>query len=163
MNAFCQSCYGEFHVAGKKESIVCPNCDLERPFFVTFPRVHSDKGNLSFIENLPFDIERIYYLYDVPAGELRGAHAHKTVRRFIIPVAGSFEVVLTTRDKQENRYRLYKPWIALYIPPMYWLQLQEFSSGSVALLLASHKYDADDYIRDWSEFLDSQISSSLSK
>ncbi len=123
---------------------------------IELDRHHSDrKGNLSVVENcgtIPFDVKRVFYLYDIPGGESRGAHAHKMCHQFLVAASGSFEVVL---DDGKNRRTvvLNRPFYGLHIPPGIWAHEQGFSSGSVCLVLASEKYDAEDYIRDYEEFL----------
>lgn len=117
---------------------------------------HSDrKGNLSVVENnitIPFDIKRAYYLYDVPGGEARGEHAHRALSQLIIAASGSFTVTLDDGDVKRT-FLLNRPYQGLYVVPGIWRTLDDFSSGSVCLVLASHPYDADDYIRDYSQFL----------
>ncbi|MDE7125576.1 MAG: FdtA/QdtA family cupin domain-containing protein [Muribaculaceae bacterium] len=119
-------------------------------------RHHSDrKGNLSVVsggESVPFDIKRVYYIYDVPGGESRGSHAHKNLHQLIIAVSGSFTV--TVGDGEVRRsFRLDRPYMALHIVPGIWRTLDEFSSGAVCMVLASDIYDPDDYIRDYNEYL----------
>ena len=117
---------------------------------------HSDrKGNLTVVGNgidVPFDVKRVFYLYDIPGGESRGAHAHRTCHQFLVSVSGSFEVAL---DDGHNKRTvvLNRPFYGLHIPPDIWAAEQGFSSGSVCLVLASEKYDEADYIRDYEEFL----------
>lgn len=117
---------------------------------------HSDrKGNISVVENfetLPFDVKRVYYLYDVPGGESRGAHAHKSLKQLIIAASGSFTVTLDD-GKIKRSFTLNRPYQGLLVVPGIWRELDDFSSGSVCLVLASEYYNADDYIRDYSEFL----------
>ena len=117
---------------------------------------HSNrKGNLSVVENgitVPFDIKRAYYLYDVPGGEARGEHAHKALSQLIIAASGSFSITLDD-GKVRRTFFLNHPYQALYVVPGIWRILDDFSSGSVCLVLASHTYDPDDYIRDYQEFL----------
>lgn len=127
----------------------------ERPRLVSLPRVSNPKGNLTFIEatrHVPFEIKRVYYLYDVPGGEARGGHSHKTLRQFIIAASGSFNVVLDDGRAREEFF-LNRSYTGLYVPPMYWRELENFSSGSVCLVLASAFYDESDYYRDYDEFL----------
>lgn len=117
---------------------------------------HSDrKGNLSVVENgvtLPFDVKRVYYLYDVPGGESRGAHAHYKLEQLIIAVSGSFTVTLD--DGQEKKtFFLNRPYQGLHIKPGIWRDLDDFSSGAVCLVLASEAYRKEDYIRDYKDFL----------
>ncbi len=117
---------------------------------------HSDrKGNLSVVENnknVPFDVKRVYYLYDVPSGESRGGHAHKALHQLIVAVSGSFSVTLDDGNNKKTIV-LNRPYQGLYVVPGIWRTLDDFSSGSVCLVLASEKYKEADYIRDYDEFL----------
>jgi len=123
---------------------------------VELDKHHSDrKGNISVVENfetVPFDVKRVYYLYDVPGGESRGAHAHKNLRQMIIAASGSFTVTLDDGNVKRS-FTLNRPYQGLLVVPGIWRELDDFSSGSVCLVLASEKYDAEDYIRDYEEFL----------
>jgi hypothetical protein len=113
------------------------------------------KGNISVIENgvtIPFDVKRTYYLYDVPGGESRGGHAHKELEQLIVAVSGSFNVKLNDGNVIRT-FTLNRPYHGLLIVPGIWRELDDFSSGSVCLVLASHKYDELDYIRDFQEFI----------
>ena len=118
---------------------------------------HSDrKGNISVVENgrdVPFNVKRTYYLYDVPGGESRGGHAHKELRQLIIAASGSFTVTLDDGHVKRT-FTLNRPYQGLYVVPGIWRTLDDFSSGAVCLVLASEKYDAADYIRDYNEFLE---------
>lgn len=114
---------------------------------IDFPKISDARGNLSVIERMPFDIKRIYYLYDVHAGESRGGHAHRKLERIIVPLSGSFVAFVNG-----NKFRLHLPWQGLYIAPMEWLVLKDFSAGAVCLVVASQEYDEADYIRDKAEF-----------
>jgi hypothetical protein len=118
------------------------------------PQVHSISGNITAIENnkhIPFAVERIYYLYDIPGGKDRGAHAHKKLQQYIIAASGSFDV--TINDGANKRtVSLNHPNRALHLMPGIWRELSNFSSGAICLVLASQKYDANDYIRDFNEF-----------
>ncbi len=121
---------------------------------IYLPKVENVKGNLTFIEeneHVPFPIKRVYYLYDVPGGESRGGHAHKTLEQFIIAANGSFDVILDDGHNKES-YHMNRSYYGLYVPKMIWRELENFSSGSVCLVLASELYDEDDYIRDQSNF-----------
>lgn len=121
---------------------------------VTLPRVTSPGGNLTAIEgsvDLPFPIERVYYLYDVPGGEERGGHAHRDLRQLIVAVMGSFDLVLDDGETQQT-VRLDRAYHGLLMPPMIWRELRNFSSGGICLVLASHAYDEADYVRDYDEF-----------
>jgi len=123
---------------------------------VELEKHHSDrKGNLTIIENgftLPFDVKRVYYLYDVPGGESRGAHAHKKLEQLIVAASGSFNVTLN--DGLEKRtFTLNRPYQGLYVKPGIWRDLKDFSSGSVCMVLASEVYESEDYIRDFDDFI----------
>ena len=117
---------------------------------------HSDrKGNLTVVGNnkeVPFEVRRTYYLYDVPGGESRGAHAHRELSQLIIAASGSFSVTLDD-GKVKRTFVLNRPYQGLYVVPGIWRTLDDFSSGAVCLVLASHPYDAGDYIRDYDEFI----------
>jgi len=121
---------------------------------IDLPKIKSEKGTLTFIENpehIPFDINRIYYLYDIPEGESRGSHAHKELHQFFIAASGSFDVILDD-GKEKKRFHLNRSSHGLYVPAMIWRELDNFSSGSVCLVLASERYKENDYIRDYEEF-----------
>lgn len=122
---------------------------------ITLPKIKNRAGNITPIQNsieIPFDIKRVFYLYDVPGGESRGAHAHKQCHQFLIAASGSFEVLLN--DGQVERVvQLNKPNIGLHIPPMIWASEINFSSGAICLVLASEQYEEEDYIRNYDEFL----------
>ncbi len=117
---------------------------------------HSDrKGNLSVVENgstLPFDIKRVYYLYDIPGGSSRGAHAHKELEQLIVAASGSFTVTLDD-GKQKRSFFLNRPYQGLYVKPGIWRELEDFSSGAVCMVLANDIYKEEDYIRDYDVFL----------
>ena len=117
---------------------------------------HSDrKGNLTVVENnkeIPFEVRRTYYLYDVPGGESRGGHAHKELSQLIIAASGSFTVTLDDGEGKRT-FTLNRPYQGLYVVPGIWRTLDDFSSGAVCLVLASHGYDEADYIRDYNQFL----------
>ena len=126
------------------------NCSI-----VLLNKISNRSGNITVVENsktIPFEIKRIFYLFDIPSGESRGAHAHKECHQFLIAASGSFEVLLedgiTKRQVQLNRAN-----IGLHIPPGIWASEINFSSGSICLVFASHPYNASDYIRDYDEFL----------
>lgn len=116
---------------------------------------HHEKGNITVVENnktIPFDIKRTYYLYDVPGGEARGGHAHQKLSQLIIAASGSFTVTLDDGNVKRT-FVLNRPYQGLYIVPGIWRVLDDFSSGSVCLVLASHPYEENDYIRDYEDFL----------
>ncbi len=123
---------------------------------VELDKHHSDrKGNLTVVENsitLPFDVKRIYYLYDIPGGEGRGAHAHRELEQLIIAASGSFTVTLDD-GKSKRSFFLNRPYQGLYVKPGMWRDLVDFSSGAVAMVLASEVYKKEDYIRDYEDFL----------
>ncbi|WP_299893235.1 FdtA/QdtA family cupin domain-containing protein [uncultured Ruegeria sp.] len=122
---------------------------------IDLPRVADARGNLTFIEghnHIPFGIKRVYYLYDVPGGSDRGEHAHRNLHQFIVCMSGSFDVHLD--DGQKNkRIHLNRSYFGLYVCPMIWRYLDNFSSGAVCMVLASENYDESDYIRDREVFL----------
>ena len=122
---------------------------------INISKIHNQAGNITVIENdknTPFTVKRIYYLYDIPAGEIRGGHAHYELEQYIIAASGSFDVVL---DDGENKrvVNLNSPYLALHVVPGLWRQLNNFSSGSISLVLASEKYMEEDYIRNYEVFL----------
>jgi dTDP-4-dehydrorhamnose 3,5-epimerase-like enzyme len=121
---------------------------------IDLPRVTDPRGNLTFIEadaHVPFSIHRVYYLYDVPGGESRGGHAHRELEQLVVAASGSFDVVVDDGTNHE-RFFLNRSYYGLYIPRLVWRELDNFSSGSVCLVLASQHYDEDDYYRDYEEF-----------
>ena len=126
------------------------NCKI-----VDLPKVQDNRGNLTFIEgnsHVPFDIQRVYYLYDVPGGAERGGHAHKGLSQLIVAMSGSFDVILN--DGNEKRtFHLNRPYQGLYVCPMIWRELNNFSSGSVCMVLASNVYDEADYFREYDDYI----------
>jgi dTDP-4-dehydrorhamnose 3,5-epimerase-like enzyme len=121
---------------------------------VNIPKIEDPRGNLSVIEKevVPFEIKRVYYLYDVPAGAERGGHAHKKLQQFLVALSGSFDVILND-GKQEKTVTLNKPYEGLLITNGIWRELKNFSSGSVCLVVASDVFEEEDYIRDFEDFL----------
>jgi hypothetical protein len=122
---------------------------------IKLPKIENRSGNLTSIQNsieIPFDIKRIFYLYDIPGGKDRGAHAHLECHQFLIAGSGSFDVLLDD-GKSKKLVTLNQPYQGLHIPPGIWASEINFSSGSICLVLASHKYDEKDYIREYGEFL----------
>lgn len=118
-------------------------------------KIHNRAGNITIVEgehNLPFDIKRVYYLYDIPGGEVRGGHAHHNLYQLVVAASGAFDVLLDD-GKNKKVVTLNRPDFGLLIVPGIWRELFEFSSGAVCLVLASMKYDAEDYIRDYHEFV----------
>ena len=122
---------------------------------IQLPKILDPRGNLSFIEEnnqIPFQILRSYWIYDVPGGEIRGSHAFKQTDEFIVALSGSFDVVLHDGEK-EVRYSLNRSYYGLYVPKLVWRKIENFSTNSLALILASTDYDANDYIRNFDEFM----------
>lgn len=123
---------------------------------IELPKIQNLAGNITAIGNnegiLPFELKRVFYLYDIPGGESRGAHAHKECHQFLIAASGAFEVFLDD-GKVKRQVLLNKPYIGLHIPPGIWASEENFSSGSICLVLASHSYDEEDYLRIYDNFL----------
>jgi len=121
---------------------------------IDLSKIHRSSGNITVVENeinIPFKVKRVYYLYDVPAGEDRGGHAHYQLEQYIIAASGSFDVTLDD-GKNTKTVSLNRPHLALHIVPGLWRELDNFSSGSICMVLASNKYDEKDYIRDYNKF-----------
>lgn len=121
---------------------------------VELPKISDPRGNLTFVEggvHVPFDIARVYYLYDVPGGAERGGHAHRALEQLIVAMSGSFDVVLDD-GRQQRRFHLNRSYVGLYVCPMIWRELDNFSSGSVCMVLASNRYDESDYYRDYDQY-----------
>lgn len=121
---------------------------------IELPKIAEPRGNLTFIEggrHIPFEMKRVYYLYDVPGGSERGGHAHKQLHQLIVAMSGSFDVLLDDGHEQK-RIHLNRSYYGLYVCPMIWRELDNFSSGSVCLVLASDYYDESDYYRDYQAF-----------
>ena len=122
---------------------------------IELPKISDPRGNLTFVEGgnqIPFDIRRVYYLYDVPGGAERGGHAHKALSQLIIAMSGSFDVILD-EGGEKKRFHLNRSYQGLYVCPMMWRELDNFSSGSVCMVLASNIYEESDYYRDYNEYL----------
>lgn len=123
---------------------------------IELPHIQDGRGSLSFVESnthIPFDIARIYYLYGVPDNKVRGAHAHKQLQQLIVPISGSFDIELDDGTSKKT-FHLDRPDQGLYICPMIWRDLSNFSNDAICLVLASEKYDESDYIRDYKDFRD---------
>ena len=126
------------------------NCRL-----ITFPEISDPRGTLTCIESeehIPFDLKRVFYLYDVPPGQMRGAHAHKELHQVLICLSGSFDAIVAD-GRSEQRYHLHQPSVGLYIPPLIWDTEINFSLGTVCMVLASDHYDESDYYRDYNRYL----------
>jgi len=122
---------------------------------IHFPKIHNRAGNITPLQNnidIPFEIKRVYYLYDIPGGESRGAHGHKNLQQVIIAATGSFDVTLDDGVNKKT-VQLNRPYFGLHINPGMWRDISNFSSGAICLVLASEVYDENDYLRDYSEFL----------
>ena len=127
---------------------------LEKVRIIDLPKITDPRGNLSFFESgvhIPFEIKRTYWIYDVPGGEVRGSHAFKKSKEFIVALSGSFDVVLNDGAKEE-KFSLNRSYYGLYIPNLLWRKLENFSTNSLALVVASTNFDANDYIRDFDKF-----------
>lgn len=124
------------------------------PKIINLPKIIDKRGNLSFFEHpnqLPFEIARTYWIYDVPGGEERGGHAFREQKEFIVALSGSFDVVLND-GKKDYTYSLNRSYYGLYVPKMYWRRMENFSTNSLALIVSDKGYDDNDYIRDFDEF-----------
>lgn len=128
---------------------------LSNSRIIDLPRIHDPRGNLTFVEggnHIPFDIKRVYYLYDVPGGASRAAHGHKALHQVMIAISGSFDITLNDGHNTQT-FHMNRSYYGLYVPPMMWRDLDNFSSGAVCLVLASDFYDPDDYYHDYDSFL----------
>lgn len=136
-----------------KKSITVFDCSI-----IELPKIQNRAGNIRPVHsniNVPFNINRIFYLYDIPGGEDRGAHAHKECNQFLVAASGSFEIELDDGINKRT-VSLSRPYYGLHIPPTIWAAEKSFSSGAICLVLASHKYDEQDYIRKYQEYLRSR-------
>lgn len=122
---------------------------------IDIPKIKDRRGNLAVIEkeSIPFEIKRVYYLYDVPSGSYRGGHAHKNLKQILIALSGSFNVILKDRNGDATTISLNKPDKGLLVPQMIWREIEDFSSGAICLVVASNTYDEADYIRDFNTFM----------
>ena len=138
----------------KKIKSTINNCSI-----IELPKVHNRAGNITSLENcisIPFDIKRVYYLYDIPGGEGRGGHAHKELEQFIIAASGAFDVLIDD-GKNKKTIHIDRPYVGLHIVPGIWRELFNFSSGAVCLVLASQTYNEKDYFRDYKTFLNHKL------
>ena len=127
---------------------------LSKCKLIDLPRINDPRGNLTFVEgqrHVPFEIKRVFYLYDVPGGETRAGHALRTCEQFIVAMSGSFDVIADD-GRSRSRFQLNRSYFGLYLPPLIWRELENFSSGSVCLVLASEPYAEPGYYRDYDEF-----------
>lgn len=130
--------------------------DFSQVRYIEFPKVCDPRGNLSFIEggcHVPFSIKRVFYVYDVPGGATRGAHAHKECTEVLIPVSGSFDIHLSN-GQEERIYHMKQSNRGLLVPPGFWLSCHDYTTGAVCLVLCSDLFDEEDYIRDFEEYTD---------
>lgn len=128
---------------------------LEDCRIIELPKIHDPHGSLTFVENssqIPFEMQRVYYVYDVPGGAERGGHAHKDLHQFIVAMSGSFDITLDD-GKNKRKFHLARSYYGLYICPMIWREIDNFSSGSVLMCLASNKYSEEDYYREYDDFM----------
>lgn len=135
---------------------------LDNVKIIELPKIIDERGNLSFIESenhIPFKIERTYWIYDVPGGEIRGSHAYKQLDEFIIALSGSFDVVLND-GTQSQTFSLNRSYYGLYVPKLLWRRLENFSTNALCLIAASEKFNNNDYIRDYDEFLKTKSNAS---
>jgi len=122
---------------------------------IELPKIEDSRGNLTFVESdnhIPFAMQRVYYLYDVPGGAERGGHAHRALHQFVIAMSGSFDITIDDGHARK-KFHLNRSYLGLYLCPMTWRTIDNFSSGSVCMVLASDKYDESDYIRDYDSFI----------
>jgi hypothetical protein len=129
--------------------------DIHNCYVVELTKIHNPAGNITFVQNmehLPFNVRRIYYLYDVPGGSERGGHAHKALYQLIVAASGSFEVILDD-GKNKKIIQLNRPYYGLLVIPGIWREIINFSSGAICLVMASEKYDENDYLRDYTKFI----------
>jgi dTDP-4-dehydrorhamnose 3,5-epimerase-like enzyme len=128
---------------------------LSEPKIFQLPKIIDPRGNLSFFENcnqIPFEIKRTYWIYDVPGGEKRGGHAYKTLQEFVVALSGSFDIVLHD-GKQEYKFSLNRSYYGLFVPAMYWRSIENFSTNALALIAANQLYDHKEYIRNFNTFI----------
>jgi hypothetical protein len=122
---------------------------------LNLPKINDPRGNLTFLQHpqhLPFEVQRVFWTYDVPGGETRGGHAYKTQAEVIIALSGSFDVVVTQMDGKKEKYTLNRSYYGLYLPPLTWRHMENFSTNALSLHLSSEKYMAGDYIREFDTF-----------
>ncbi len=128
---------------------------IEDSRIIELPKISDPRGNLTFVEggrHIPFDIKRVYYLYDVPGGSERGAHGHRDLQQLIIAMSGSFDITLDDGHNKRS-FHMNRSYYGLYVPPMMWREIDNFSSGAVCMVLASDYYNEADYFRDYEQFL----------
>jgi len=134
--------------------IIRNKLNIDKPQIIKLPKILDKRGNLSFFENLnqiPFEIKRTYWIYDVPGGESRGGHAYRENEEFIVALSGSFDVVLDDGTEKQV-FSLNRSYYGLYVPKMYWREMNNFSTNSLALIVANTEYNKGDYIREYQDF-----------
>jgi len=134
---------------------------IENVKLISLPKIVDKRGNLSIVEgnnHIPFGIKRVYWLYDVPGGEVRGGHAYKKLNELIIALSGSFDVVLEDQNQKRKIFSLNRSYNGLFVPEMIWRSIENFSTNALCLILASERFDENDYIRDRFEFRNAQTS-----
>lgn len=128
---------------------------MDKPQLIQLPKIQDVRGNLTFIqspEHLPFEIKRVFWIYDVPGGETRGGHAYKTQHELIICLSGSFDVILTNKEGLQTKYSLNRSYYGLYVPPLTWRHIENFSTNSLGLHLSSSSFIEEDYVRKFEDF-----------
>jgi hypothetical protein len=126
-----------------------------KPLILNFPKIQDPRGNLTFLQykdQIPFEIQRIFWTYDVPGGEIRGGHAYFNQKEIIVALSGSFDVIITNGDGSTNTFSLNRSYYGLYLPAKTWRHIENFSTNSLALHISSNSFSTDDYIRDFEEF-----------
>lgn len=129
---------------------------IDKPRIIDLQKIEDERGNLSFVEDnnqIPFEIKRVYWIHDVPGGQIRGGHAFKAQQEFIIALSGSFDVIVDD-GREKKRFYLNRSYYGLFVPEGYWRQMENFSTNSLAAVLSSTHFNEDDYIRDYADFLD---------
>jgi oxalate decarboxylase/phosphoglucose isomerase-like protein (cupin superfamily) len=128
---------------------------MHQPHIIEWPKIVDERGNLSFFQNndhLPFSMQRVYWIYDVPGGEIRGGHAFRKMQECIVALSGSFDVILFD-GKEERKFTLNRSYYGLYVPPMYWRRMENFSTNALAFVACDMPYDENDYIRELDEYM----------
>ena len=128
---------------------------MDRPLLIDFPKIQDPRGSLTFLQNVdqvPFEIQRVFWTYDVPGGYQRGGHAYKSQMEIIIAISGSFDVVIADKNNNKEKFHLERSYKGLLIPPMYWRHMENFSTNSVSVHLSSHSFDRNDYIWNKKEY-----------
>ena len=128
---------------------------MDKPYLIQFPKIIDPRGNLTFLQHpdqLPFEIKRVFWTYDVPGGEQRGGHAYQKQHEIIIALSGSFDVIIKSVNDEEIIFNLNRSYYGLYVPAQNWRHMENFSTNSLGLHLSSMQYDSSDYIRDYESF-----------